>query len=113
MTLKKQRPNPTMEHANELLAIECVNALFWNYTSDDITRLKSEHKDFAHVWIYYIEGQSGEDAFNTLWNCWMTKFNVATKNGIVAYALNKYAPEKREALESAYAMHKLMTSGRL
>ncbi len=102
-----------MEHANELLAIECVNALFWDYTRDDINTLKSSYPDFAHVWTHYIEDKSGEDAFNELWKCWMIKFNVATKNGIVAYALEKYAEEKREALESAYAMHKLMQSGRL
>lgn len=43
-----------------------------------------------------------------LWECWMIKFNVETKNGIVAYALEKYSEEKREALESAFAMSKLM-----
>ncbi|MGM9508831.1 hypothetical protein ACS5NO_13935 [Larkinella sp. GY13] len=97
-----------MEHANELLAIECVNALFWNYTGDDIRELKTRHRDFAHVWTHYIEDLSGQESFNMLWECWMIKFNVETKNGIVAYALEKYSEEKREALESAFAMSKLM-----
>lgn len=102
-----------MEHANELLAIECVNALFWNYTRDDINTLKSEYKDFAYVWTHYVEDKSGQEAFDALWDCWMTKFNVATKNGIIHFSLAKYAEEKREALESAYAIHKLTKSGRL
>ena len=102
-----------MKYANELLAIDCVNALFWNYTSDDINALKADHRDFAYVWEEYIEDKSGEDAFNSLWECWITKFNVATKNGIVAYALGKYESEKREALESAYTMHRLMKRGEL
>lgn len=29
-----------MQHAYELLAIECINALFWNYTREDIQSLK-------------------------------------------------------------------------
>ena len=102
-----------MEHANELLAIDCVNALFWNYTSDDINLLKERHHDFAHIWEHYIAHLSGQESFNRLWECWIVKFNVATKNGIVDYALSKYETEKREALESAYTLHKLMKSGRL
>ena len=96
-----------MEHANELLAIECVNALFWNYTRDDINTLKERHRDFAHVWEHYIAHLSGQESFNMLWECWMIKFNLATKNGIVDYALSKYEDEKREALESAYTMRQV------
>ena len=55
-----------MEHANELLAIECVNALFWNYTGDDIRELKTRHRDFAHVWTHYSEDLSGQESFNML-----------------------------------------------
>lgn len=102
-----------MEHADQILAIECLNALFWNYTRADIGLLREQHADFAHVWDYYIEDKSGQEAFNALWDCWMTKFNVATKNGLIRYALEKYEDEKRQALESAYAIHKLTRSGRL
>ncbi|WP_157627064.1 hypothetical protein [Spirosoma luteum] len=96
-----------MEHAPELLAIDCVNALFWNYTREDIQQLRERHRGFAHVWEHYIDHLSGQESFNALWECWMIKFNVTTKNGIVAYALDKYAEEKREALESAYAMRRV------
>lgn len=102
-----------MQHGFELLAIECVNALFWNYTREDIQLLKEQHRDFTYVWEHYIAHLSGQDAFNALWECWMTKFNVATKNGIVDYALKRYGTEKQQALESAYMMHKMMQSGRL
>ena len=91
-----------MEHAYELLAIECINrsvgpCLFWNYTREDIQSLKEQHRDFAYVWEHYIAHLSGQDAFNALWECWMTKF-VATKNGIVDYALKRYGTEKQQAL---------------
>ena len=95
-----------MKHAHELLAIECLNALFWNYTREDIQLLKEQHRDFAHVWEHYIAHLSGQESFNALWECWMLKFNVETKNGLIGYALDQYGAEKREALESAYQMRK-------
>lgn len=106
-------PIPYTEHAYELLAIECINSLFWNYTREDIQALKNKHRDFAYVWENYIANLSGKDAFDMLWECWMTKFDVATKTCIIGYALKKYSSEKQQALESAYEMHKLMQSGRL
>lgn len=96
-----------MEYADQILAIECVNALFWNYTREDIDHLKEQHRDFAHVWDSYIDHLSDQDAFNMLWECWMLKFNVETKNGLIGYALNTYSQEMRQALQSAYAMRKL------
>lgn len=96
-----------MKHAYELLAIESVNALFWNYTSDDIRTLKSQFSDFAYVWDHYIDDKSGEEAFNTLWACWMTKLNVKTKLGIIDYALIKYGEEKKDDLDNAYNMRGL------
>lgn len=93
-----------MKHAYELLAIESVNALFWNFTSDDIRTLKAEFKDFAHIWDYYIDNKGGEEAFNALWEFWMTKFNVETKLGIIEYALVIYGEEKKEDLDNAYRM---------
>lgn len=94
----------SMKHAFELLAIECVNALFWNYTREDIRILKEQHPDFAYVWDRYIAHLSGQESFNALWEYWMTKFSVTTKNGLIDYALERYGEEKREALESAYQM---------
>lgn len=93
-----------MEYAHQMLAIECVNALFWNYTRNDIQHLKTHHRDFAHVWDTYIDHLSGQDAFNMLWECWMVKFNLETKNGLISYALEKYGAEKQETLETAYQM---------
>ena len=42
-----------------------------------------------------------------LWECWMIKFSIETKNALIGYALNKYGPEKRESLESAYLTRNL------
>lgn len=99
-----------MEHTNEIITIDCVNALFWDYSSDDIQSLKVASRDFDHVWTYYIEGKGGEEAFNALWNCWMLKFNVETKNLVIAYALNKYEDEKKQAVQSADHMKRVMRS---
>ncbi|KAA9341168.1 hypothetical protein [Larkinella humicola] len=85
----------------ELLAIECVNALFWNYTNTDIHVLRVQYKDFDYIWDTYISDLSGQDSFNMLWECWMTKMNVETKAGIIEYALEKYGDEKRGALVGA------------
>jgi hypothetical protein len=101
-----------MEHAHEMLTIECVNrnvgpALFWNSTREDIKALKAQHRDFAYVWEMYLAALSGQEVFNSLWECWMLKFTIETKNGLIDYALAKYGQEKRAALESAYQMRKL------
>jgi hypothetical protein len=96
-----------MEHAHEMLAVECLNALFWNYTRDDIDALKAQSRDFAYIWETYLTDLSGQDSFNALWECWMLKFTIETKNGLIDYALAKYGEEKRAALESAYLMRKL------
>lgn len=94
-----------MKHAFELLSIECLTALFWNYTREDIRVLKEQYSDFAYIWDTYIDHLSGQESFNALWECWMTKFNVATKHGLIEYALDRYGEEKRESLESAYRMN--------
>jgi hypothetical protein len=101
-----------MEHADEMLAIECINrnvgpALFWNYTREDVNALKAQHRDFAYVWETYLADLGEQEAFNGLWECWMLKFNVETKNGLIDYALIKYGEEKRAAMESAYQMRRL------
>ncbi len=96
-----------MEYAHQMLAIECINALFWNYTRHDIEQLKERHRDFAYVWDTYVADKSGQEAFNMLWECWMVKFTIDTKNGLIGYALDKYGAEKRESLESAYLTRNL------
>lgn len=93
-----------MKHAYELLAIECINALFWDYTRDDIQTLRGQYKDFDYVWDIYINNKGDEEAFDILWECWMTKLNVATKHGLIEYALDKYGEEKMRALDSANQM---------
>jgi len=101
-----------MEYADELLAIECVTMLFWNYTDEDIRTLKSESRDFAYVWDNYIADKSGEESFNALWDCWMVKFSIETKLGLIRYAVEKYGNEKRDALEHGYAMSRFMKNSR-
>lgn len=93
-----------MEYAEELLAIECVTMLFWDYTDEDIQALKSGNRDFAYVWDNYLDDKSGQDSFNALWDCWMLKFSIETKLMLIRYAVEKYGEEKRDALEHGYSM---------
>ena len=92
----------------ELPAVDCLNALFWNYTRTDIQRLQSRSSDFSYVWDTYLADKSGEDAFNEFWRCWMVKFSLDTKAIILDYALATYGREKREALQSARTLSRFL-----
>ncbi|XAZ82011.1 hypothetical protein A6C57_27835 (plasmid) [Fibrella sp. ES10-3-2-2] len=97
-----------MEYDQELIAIDCLNALFWNYSRDDINALKSGSSAFAYVWDTYIADKQGEKSFNELWHCWMVKFNLTTKTLLLDHALARYRAEKQEALQSARVMSRFL-----
>lgn len=83
---------------NELIAIDCVTVLFWDYTSEDIEALRC-NENFDYVWDTYVKGKDGEAAYQELWRCWMLKFSTETKQVIIDYAVSRFGQEKREGLE--------------
>lgn len=83
----------------QLVAIECVVLLFWNYTSDDITLLRNESHEFDHVWRSYIADSA--NSYQDLWRCWQTKFSYRTKELIIDYAIRRFGEEKRQNIAFA------------
>lgn len=83
---------------NELIAIESVVLLFWDYTDEDIRALRL-NDNFNSVWVRHIDNKGGQEAYQVLWECWMTKFNPVTKQVIIDYAVSRFGEEKREGLE--------------
>lgn len=85
---------------SELIAIDCVAQLFWDYTDEDIQTLKLDSY-FRRVWDSYVEGKGGQEAYQALWECWMDKFSPEAKQIVIDYAVSRFGQEKREGLEGA------------
>lgn len=91
----------------DVIIVDCISTLFWNYSGRDIELLK-QSSDFCYVWDTYIAPTGGgEKAFNALWDAWMVKFSAETKALITAYALEKYESEKIRAYESQATLRRI------
>jgi hypothetical protein len=97
----------------QLLAIEAVVKLFWNYTSEDIDNLKGMSPDFDYMWnTYVLTDTEYETTYPLLWNLWMMKFINDTKQLVTDYALSRYADEVEQGHAQAAAFKRIMRSRR-
>lgn len=95
----------------DLIAIDCVVQIFWNYTDADIKEMRSRSDDFNYVWHHYVTGRD-EEAYPTtyplLWWLWLNKFSNDTKVMIIDYSKERYEDEKRRGYESANHLQALL-----
>lgn len=80
----------------QLLSIECVSLLFWNYTSDDIAYLRRQSRDFDYVWDTYLDPVA--QTYGQLWDFWQVKFSYATKRLLIGYALSRFGPDRMKTI---------------
>jgi hypothetical protein len=84
-----------------VVAINCVDTLFYNYTDEDLAELRNRSRDFAHVWDTYVTKAAIKSHNNRtdllLWTLWHGKFGSA-KAHIADYALEKYGDQQRRSV---------------
>ncbi|MBO0950596.1 hypothetical protein [Fibrella forsythiae] len=71
-----------------LFSIDCIAALFWDYSDDDVHYLRNSSKNIDYVWKAYID--ISDDTYKALWKAWLSKFNTDSKRIISEYAILKY-----------------------
>lgn len=84
--------------SDPVLIVDCLTRLFWDFTSEDVQYLRSQHHELDHVWKTYIEPLSGEATFNELWRCWMLKLGADSKQVLIDHALNRFGEEIAQSL---------------
>ena len=95
----------------QLITIDALVLLFWDYRTEDINELKKRSDDFEYVWNEYVEGRDRErwpQTYHLLWELWLTKFSNRTKRVLIKYALERFGDEKRRGLEQADMFDKMM-----
>lgn len=84
-----------------LIAINCVAQLFWDYTDSDIKTLRAKSTDFDYVWGHYVVNPDEElypNTYTLLWVLWFNKFSSDTKQLIADYAHERFGQQLRESL---------------
>lgn len=95
----------------DLITIDALVQLFWDYKSEDIEYLRSRSADFDYIWNEYVIERDKErwpQTNHLIWELWLTKFSNDTKVLLIEYAKQQYGEEKRQGIEQAARFKQLM-----
>ena len=74
-----------MDNTEAIIAIKCLDLLFFNYTESDIDNLCMISREFSDAWIAIAE----YDTYGLLWREFCS-FSLRDQSAIINYALDRF-----------------------